>query len=110
MRSADLTGIPQAGDAQPNTTGRYIVVFRDGALDKGVELLESLGLKLAVSPESDTNVLKEDEVGDADAIVYRRLGVAVVGGEQEQLDRLAEAALDSSSPILAIEPEKVRTI
>ena len=110
MRKPDLTGMPQAGDAQPNTTGRYMVVFRDGALEKGIELLESLGLALAVSSESDASALKEDDAGDADVIVFRRLGVALVAGEPEQINLLAEAARDSSSPILAVEPEKIGRI
>lgn len=110
---ADFSGAQadhQGRSTQPNTTGRYIVVFRDGTLRKGVELLESLGLKLAVSSESDASVLKEDDVGDADVIVFRRLGVALVAGEPEQINLLAVAARDSSSPILAVEPEKVGRI
>lgn len=114
MRKADLRGAPPSSPeleaAHPAETGRYIVLFRDGATEKGIELLESLNLRLAVSPDAGAAVLKEDEAGDADVIVYPQLGVAVLAADPEQVKLLSEAALDSSSPILAIEPEKVRSI
>ncbi|MDQ3919817.1 MAG: S8 family serine peptidase, partial [Acidobacteriota bacterium] len=95
---------------QPNATGRYVIVFRDGATDKGIELLESLNLVLAGSRDADAGVLREDEAGDADVIVYSRLGVAVLAAAPEQISRLADVALDSSGPILAVVPEKVRHV
>lgn len=117
MKKPDLTssidpspGNPLTGGTQPGTTGRYIVVFRDNEAEKGIEFLESLHLKLAVSPTTGTNVLKEDEVGDADGIFYPTLGIAVVAGNIEQINQAAGAALDPGSPILAVEPEKVRHV
>ena len=118
MRPPDLTGnggstssAENAVDGnrkQSNTTGRHIVVFRKGATQEGINLLRSEGFKVFVSNSSDPNVVREDEVGDANAIVHPTLGVATVDGEPEQISRLTNAASDSENPILAIKPEKVR--
>jgi subtilisin len=116
MRKPDLptslvwTDDPYAESIRPAMTGRYMVVFRDGRFDKGIEMLESFGLRAALSPESGESAIKEDEVGNVDVIVFRQLGVAVVAAEAAQINQLANAVNDASSPILAIEPERVRRI
>jgi subtilisin family serine protease len=114
MRKPDLpTSLSWADEPYADVTamtGRYMVVFRDGRFDKGIEMLESFGLRVARSPESGESVMKEDEVGNVDVIVFRQLGVAVVAAEAEQINQLANAVNDASSPIQAIEPERVRRI
>lgn len=117
MRQPDLTTRAKitvdgalASDAaeQPNTTGRHIVVFREGAMEAGIEALKSTGLKVAVSSASGPDVLTDDQTKGADVIVYPTLGVAVVGGEVDQISQLTNGVSDSSSPILSIKPEKIR--
>jgi hypothetical protein len=93
---------------QSNTTGRYTVVFRKGATQEGINLLRSEGFKVFVSNSSDPNVVREDEVGDANVIVHPILGTATVDGKPEQISRLTNAASDTGNPILTIAPEKVR--
>lgn len=116
MRKPDLptslicTDDPYAESTRSAMTGRFMVVFRDGRFDKGIEMLESFGLRVALSPESGESAMKEDEVGNVDVIVFRQLGVAVVAAEAAQINQLANAVNDASSPILAIEPERVRRI
>lgn len=101
--------------ARATTTGRYIVVFREGAFDRAVEFLNTVGIRSANSADSGRSANREgdleavDELEESDFIVYPELGVAVVNGEPEQINRLAEASGDPSSPILSIEPEKIRT-
>jgi subtilisin family serine protease len=117
MTRSSLPGSPGPDDPQVKDarTRRYIIVFRDGAFDKGMECLESLGIRSANWPNSDTIAMREgaseeeDELDESELIVYPELGVAVVIGEPEQIDRLEKATHDSSSPILAVEPEKIRT-
>ncbi|MDQ1639078.1 MAG: hypothetical protein QOF62_2417 [Pyrinomonadaceae bacterium] len=118
MRPPDLTGnggstatveaAANSNGKQSNVTGRHTVVFRKGATQEGINLLRSEGFKVFVSNSSDPNVVREDEVGDATAIVHATLGVATIEGGAEQISRLTNAASDSGNPILAIKPEKVR--
>jgi subtilisin family serine protease len=79
--------------AGSETTGRYLVLFREDAVDAGMQMLsETASINLS---------------GEANSpIVLSTLGVAVVDAAPAQLRSLRVAA-DESSPILAIEPERV---
>lgn len=120
MRPPDLTGnggesvgasATNGNNKQPTTTGRHTVVFRDGATEDGIRFLRSEGFKVFVSNSSDPNIVREDEVGDADVIVFPVLGVATVAGDPDQMSRLENmAASESSNPIEMIRPEKVRSL
>ncbi|GET37978.1 S8 family peptidase [Microseira wollei] len=79
--------------AGSETTGRYLILFREDAVDAGIQMLsESASINLS---------------GEADSpIVLSTLGVAVVSAAPAQLRSLRVSA-DENSPILAIEPERV---
>lgn len=79
--------------AGSETTGRYLVLFREDAVDAGMQMLsETASINLS---------------GEADSpIVLSTLGVAIVDAAPAQLRSLRMSA-DESSPILAIEPERV---
>lgn len=79
--------------AESETTGRYLVLFREDAVDAGMQMLsETASINLS---------------GEADSpIVLSTLGVAIVDAAPAQLRSLRMSA-DESSPILAIEPERV---
>lgn len=71
------------------TTGRYLVLFREDAVSEGTQLLnEAVGTFAS------------------DTLVFSDLGVAVVDAEPSQLNALSIASQEDS-PILAIEPEQV---
>jgi len=89
------------------TTGRYVVVFRDGALDEGAKALRNK-LGVAVSPSTDTNALTNAKEG-LSIILYPRLGVAIVSAIPDLIHEFETLASHSGSPILAIEPEKIRS-
>ncbi|HAX75818.1 MAG TPA: protease [Cyanobacteria bacterium UBA11372] len=79
--------------AESETTGRYLVLFREDAVDAGMQML---------SESASIN-----RFGEADGpIVLSTLGVAVVDAAPAQLRSLRMSA-DENSPILAIEPERV---
>jgi subtilisin family serine protease len=94
--------------SQAKQTGRYLVVFREGATDEAVKLLQSLGFEIAISLASESAVLREDDAPDKNVLVLERLGVAIVAGRPERIGQLVESAKDSNGPILSVEPEKVR--
>ncbi|MFB2978396.1 S8 family serine peptidase [Microseira sp. BLCC-F43] len=79
--------------AGSETTGRYLVLFREDAVDAGMQMLsETASINLS---------------GEANSpIVLSTLGVAVVDAAPAQLRSLRVSA-DENSPILAIEPERV---
>jgi subtilisin family serine protease len=117
MRKPDMSGksietVSAAGidsSTEPsNTTGRHIVAFRAGAVEEGIKALKAAGLKVVVSDAASPDVLKEEEIGDAEVLVFPTLGIAVVGAEAEQVLQLQNVAADSSSPLLTIKPEKIR--
>ena len=117
MRPPDLTGNSGAlaayasdsgSNKQQNSTGRHTVLFRQGATQQGIEFFRRSGWKVYVTNASDPQVVREDQVGDADVIVFPKLGVALVDGEPEKMNQLKNLANDSSSPILTIKPERVR--
>lgn len=71
------------------TTGRYLILFREDAVSEGVQMLSE-----AVDAQA------------AEILIFGDLGVAVVDAEPAQLNSL-NIASQQDSPILAIEPEQV---
>lgn len=74
---------------EPETTGRYLILFQEDAVSEGVQTL---------STAVDTS--------ESHALVFDDLGVAVVDAEPAQLNILSFATQENSA-ILAIEPEQV---
>ncbi len=87
-------------------TGRYLVTFKDNALDEGVQALKSQSLRMADARDFADQALAMEDVGDADAVVFAEIGVALIGGEAAHargMGAMAEVASDSA--IEVIEPE-----
>jgi subtilisin family serine protease len=92
---------------QPGTTGRYLVCFREGAMDTGVKSLsEGAGMSVVRSAE----IGDEDDIADVldsnQAVMLDELGVAVVDAPPDQFQMLRSTATEESG-ILVIEPERV---
>ena len=84
------------------TTGRYLVLFRDGATQAGAKMLSrSAGLKVR-SATSGGGVVDREGLGEG-AVVFDKIGVAVVSSEPT---RMRSLSAESGDPILAIEPER----
>jgi subtilisin family serine protease len=96
-------------DGADNLTGRQLLVLRDDHLPEAIAYLRSEGFKVFVSEATDPAVPREDEVGDATAIVLSALGVAEVEATPDQVTRLQDAVAHEG-PVLIIEPEKVRNV
>ncbi|MGB3267516.1 MAG: S8 family serine peptidase [Microcoleus sp.] len=89
------------------TTGRYIVTFRDDAVREGLDLLSDqagiTGLANATDfPESALDLSQLEASGGA---VFPTLGVAVVSLEEGAFSSILTSAGEDSA-ILAIEPER----
>jgi len=87
-------------------TGRYLVTFKEGAAEEGMQSLGTQGMRVANARDFKGQAATLEDVGDADAVVFPEIGVAVIGGDQAQsrgLSTFAEVATDSA--IESIDPE-----
>jgi subtilisin family serine protease len=110
MQAIDLSKFEVAPpDGADNLTGRQLLVLREDHLPEAIDFLRAEGFKVFVSEATDPHVPREDEVGDATAIVLSALGVAVVEATPDQVKRLQDAVAHDG-PVLIVEPEKVRNL
>jgi subtilisin family serine protease len=94
--------------AEPKSTGRYIVVFREDGLTEGLQRLELLGLQTMMSADSITDEENQDKAVNERAVFFKTLGVAIVSASPDKIYRLIEATKELNSPIVTVEPEKIR--
>lgn len=89
----------------PQTTGRYLVLFRDDAGEAGFKQLAST-MRVARAQDFKESMFNEEQVGDCDAVYLDRLNAAIVAAEP---DRFSPERVTSGgdSAILAVEPEYV---
>jgi len=87
-------------------TGRYLVTFKEGAAEEGMQSLGTEGMRVASARDFKEQAATLEDVGDADAVVFPEIGVAVIGSEPAQARGMtAFAEVASDSPIESIDPE-----
>ena len=87
-------------------TGRYLVTFKEAAAEEGVQTFSARGMRVADTRDFTDQAVTLEDVGDADAVVFPEIGVALVGADAAQERSIhANAEIASDSPIEAIEPE-----
>lgn len=87
-------------------TGRYIVTFREDAVDAGITSLSSSGMQVADARDFDRQAVTAGDVGDAEALVFPEIGAAVLSGRAAQERSMtAQTAIASDSPVETIEPD-----
>jgi len=92
--------------AAEGTTGRYLVLLDDDWSDATQELNRVAGIRTVDSAEAGA----APSLWEADGLLMRELGVALVTADSEQVTALARAA-DEPGPIMLVEPERfVRAI
>lgn len=99
---------PPAG---PETTGRFVVIFKDEAAADMAGMKSMLnkvaGLKhVASSADYKEAAFDAKDLEGSEAVQFQKMGVAIVAGA-DAVEALAASASDSDSPIMAIEPEYV---
>lgn len=94
--------------AEPETTGSYVILLRQDAVDASMSALNDIAGLNTVARTADFNEgVLDDSQSDADVIVFDRLSVAVTTLDAEQLSAVNAAVDDSSNPILMISPERI---
>jgi hypothetical protein len=99
-----LAALERGGDTLE--TGRYLVTFKEGAAEEGLQSLGTQGMRVADTRDFENQAITMETVGDADAIVFPEIGVALVSGnaaQERSMGIFAEIASDS--PIASIDPE-----
>ncbi|MBD2361256.1 S8 family serine peptidase [Anabaena minutissima FACHB-250] len=90
------------------TTGRYLVLLRENAIDSGIRTLRDYtgNRRVARAADFEKNAVTAEQLEQTDTTIFDNLGVAVCTLDPEQLQSLHQAS-DESSPIAVIEAERV---
>ena len=87
-------------------TGRYLVTFKEGAVEPGLESLVTQGLKVADARDFKNQAAVLEDAGDADAVHFPEIGVALISGSAAEAHKMsAMAEIASDSPYESIDPE-----
>lgn len=99
-----LAALERGGDTLE--TGRYLITYREGMAEEGAKALKAQDFRLADARDFTSQAVSLEETGDAEALNFPEIGVAVVGGEALAAHGMsAFEAVAADSPIEAIEPE-----
>jgi hypothetical protein len=89
-------------------TGRFLVTFKEGASEEGLQSLgvQGQGMRVADARDFTDQAATLEDVGDADAVVFSEIGVALVGGDAARERSMSiHAEIAGDSPIESIDPE-----
>lgn len=99
-----LAALEQGGESFE--TGRYLVTYREQAADQGLKALKAQGFRVADARDFDDQAVTPEDVGDADALMFPEIGVALVGGAAMQERGMGpQAESETDGPMQVIEPE-----
>jgi len=102
----DLLAAAETRGDESFETGRYLITYRDGTADAGMKSLKAHGLRVADARDFADQAVAMEAAGDAEAMLFPEIGVALVGGgalEAHGMSAMSETADDEAIEI--IEPE-----
>lgn len=102
----DLLLAAQSRGGDSLETGRYLMTFKDSAVEEGIQSLSSRGMRVADAREFKEHAVEMSALGGADAVVFPEVGVALISGPAaaERALHTAEATADDAS-VHVVEPE-----
>ncbi len=96
----------QTSGSDSMETGRYIVTFKEGAMEEGVKALRAQSMRTADARDFSDQSVSMEALGDADALVYPEIGAALIGAGAAQLRSMsASSEFASDDAMQIIEPE-----
>lgn len=99
-----LVALERGGETME--TGRYLVTMKEEGIEEGIQSLGESGMRVADARDFSEQEMKLEELGDADAVVFPEIGVALIGGEPFRSRGLSvHAEITNDSPIESIDPE-----
>lgn len=96
----------QASGSESMETGRFIVTFKQGAVDEGIRAMRAHSMRIADARDFSDQSVELGALGDADVLVFPEIGAAVVGSAASQeygLNSTTGLAFDNTVQI--VEPE-----
>ncbi len=87
-------------------TGRYLVLLEEGSGEGAIDAVSQAGGLNVMSASPGGEEITNDQIREADAVVFSAIDIALVDAPPSRLEGLA-AATTESSPILAVEPERI---
>jgi len=100
-----LAALESGGDA--SMTGRFLMTFKEGATNAAVKALTTKsGFRVASAGDFEGQALDFAQTGDADAVVFPEIGVALVGGDAAaERGFAATGATLEEGPVESVDPE-----
>ncbi|RUR36506.1 S8 family serine peptidase [Vreelandella populi] len=87
-------------------TGRFLISYREGLLEEGIKSLKDRKFRVADARDFADQAVSLEDAGDAEAMVFPELGVALVGGDALQQHGMSiYDDVFTQGPIEIIEPE-----
>lgn len=86
-------------------TGRYLITFKEGAAEEGYQSLGTHGMRVADARDFTNQDAVLESVGDADAVVFPEIGVALVSGDAAVESSMNSEEVAADSPIDSVDPE-----
>ncbi|SNY95890.1 S8 family serine peptidase [Halomonas sp. hl-4] len=87
-------------------TGRFLISYREGRVEEGVKALKAQNFRVADARDFADQAVSLEDAGDAEAMVFPELGVALVGGDALQQHGMSVFdEISAEGPIEIIEPE-----
>ena len=87
-------------------TGRLLVTFKEGAAEEGIQSFGAKSMRVANARDFTAQAAVLEEMGDADAIIFPEIGVALVGSDSARESGISLAAeIAADSPIESVDPE-----
>jgi subtilisin len=87
-------------------TGRYLITFKESSAEEGLKSLKTQGFRVADARDFKDQAVISEDVGDADALMFPEIGVALVGGSAlKQRGMSVQDEIAADSPVETIEPE-----
>ncbi len=106
-RSVSPIRSTNGSDLSSEFTGKFLVLFRNDAVDQGMRKINDLCGLSDVCKSSDflSSAVDMEQANSAQVVLFDRIAVAVVDADPGQLNTLQEVASANES-ILAVEPER----
>ncbi len=109
----DLLLAAQARGGDSLETGRYLVTFKEGAAETGAQALRGMKLRMADARDFNQQAVNMAALGDADAVMFPEINVALVSGaaveagalKSSRAARSGGAEADPDSAFQIVEPE-----
>ena len=87
-------------------TGRFLATYKEGALSAGIKALKSRSFRTADARDFTNQDINVADVGDADAVVFPEIGVALISGPAfAERGMSVNAELAADDPMQVVEPE-----